>query len=103
MKIKVHLPRPTEATVTPKALEEVVIVPKFYKKTGFVPIFYMTTEDSFGNEERYVVQISGTSKFVRTDKLVEVIPDCDEPEHKRRNHKDDEEDIDTSSDTPTTE
>lgn len=77
MKVQIHLPRQSEAEIKPPLSGDLTIRPKFYKKTGLVPILHFTTIDGRNREERYVMLLSATSRQVRIEKLVEVIPDCD--------------------------
>ena len=78
MQVIIHLPRRSEAEITPLQEEDLVITPKFYKKTGWIPILHFTTTDARGNEEQHVLSISAATKLLRIDKLVEVIPECDD-------------------------
>jgi hypothetical protein len=61
----------------------VTVRPKFYKKTGNVPVFYFTTVDSRGREERHVLLISAANKQIKVEKLVEVVPACNEDKERQ--------------------
>ena len=78
MKIRFHLPRESEAKLSPALKQDLDIHPRFYKKAGFTPFIYFTTVDAKGNEEPYVMLVNAASKAIRVEKLVEVIPACDE-------------------------
>lgn len=78
MKIRIQLPRESEARVFPVQKQDIDVIPRFYKKTGLVPVFYLTTIDANGHEEPHVLLLNAANKQIRIDKLVEVIPQCDE-------------------------
>lgn len=80
MKVLIHLPRQTEAEIEPTVKTDITIKPKFYKRAGLVPIFYFTTVDAHQREERHVLLISAASKQIKVEKLVEVVPACDDKE-----------------------
>jgi hypothetical protein len=84
MRIRIHLPRKSEASIQPFIDEDIIVTPKFYKRTGWVPIFYFTTIDAGDKEERHVLSISAANKYVRVEKLNEVVPACDEPIKKQK-------------------
>ncbi len=83
MQILIHLPRKSEADISPMPEDDLCITPKFYKRTGYVPVFYITTVDANGEEEKHVLVLSAANKILRVDKLVEVVPECDLPNRKR--------------------
>jgi hypothetical protein len=78
MKIVIHLPRHSEAELEPSLRTDLSVKPKFYKKTGWVPVFYFTTVDAHQREERHVLMVSAANKQIKVEKLVEVIPACNE-------------------------
>lgn len=82
MKIVIHLPRKSEASVTPDPKSDLTVHPKFYKKMGLVPVFYFTTIDAHNHEERHVLSINAANKQMKVEKLVEVVPVCDAKESK---------------------
>ncbi len=83
MEVKIHLPRKSEAELNPTLEQDLIVRPKFYKRTGWVPVFHMTTVDEQGNEELYTMVISAATKQIRVDKLVEVVPACDDPKRSK--------------------
>lgn len=78
MKIVVHWPRPVEASVTPMHSNEIEIQPKFYRRTGMVPVLHITTHDVRKKEERYVLSVSAASGQLKIERLIEVVPLCDD-------------------------
>jgi hypothetical protein len=78
MEVQIHLPRKTEAELTPEMRVDLKIRPKFYKRVGLVPIFYFTTIDGHGEEERHVLQVNAQTKKVSVERMVEVTPACNE-------------------------
>jgi dUTPase len=82
MRIQIHLPRQSEAEIEPTIRSDITVKPKFYKKMGLVPVFYFTTIDKKNREERHVLMINAASKRMTVEKLVEVVPICDEREPK---------------------
>lgn len=77
MKIKLHLPRPSEADLHPELTEDIVVKPRFYKQTGWTKVLYITVEDAKGKSEQYIMSVSATTKNLKVDKLKEVVPTCD--------------------------
>jgi hypothetical protein len=86
MRIQLHLPRKSEAELSPEIDADIYIRPRFYKRTGTVPVLYLSTIDAFNKMEHYVLLINATSKNIRCEKLVEVAPACNE--YKRKESKD---------------
>ncbi len=88
MKLKIHLPRESEAKITPTIRQDIEIAPRFYKRNGWVPVFYFTAVDAKGNEVQYVMTVSAGTMQVRIEKLVDVIPACDEDDVKEEDVND---------------
>lgn len=78
MKIKVHLPRRSEADIAPPQKQDIEIQPKFYRKTGWSPILYFTTVDSKGDEEQHIMSIHAGNKGIKIERMIEVTPACDD-------------------------
>jgi hypothetical protein len=78
MHAKIHLPRESEGAVKIQADGDIVIKPRFFKKIGWVPLFHMTLTDANKREDNYVVMVSAATKYIKVEKLVEVVPQCDE-------------------------
>lgn len=87
MKILLHLPRNSEAEIEPKLNSDIIVRPKFYKKSGWVPVFYITTVDNYNHEERHVFSISASTKQLKVEKLLEVIPAFNDKEQERANDR----------------
>ncbi len=101
MQIKLHLPRRSEAEIEPEQKQDLIITPKFYKRSGSVTFCYLTTVDSNGQEEYYMMTISASSKRLHIEKLVEVVPSCDETHaHRKAREKKDAESKDLVTTTP---
>ncbi len=80
MKVKIHLPRKSEADITPSQKQDLEIHPRFYRKTGWSPILYFTTIDSKGNEEQHIMFVHASNKGLKIERLQEVTPACDDDE-----------------------
>lgn len=85
MKIILHVPRKSEAELHPDLKQDISVTPRFYHRQGLVPVFYFTTVDAKGNEEKHVLTINAGNKKMHINKLVEVVPACDE-DKKSINH-----------------
>ncbi len=96
MKIVFHLPRESEATITPNQKQDFTVIPKFYRRVGWFTLLHFTTVDAKGREEPHILSINATNKQIRVEKLTEVIPafEC-EDEIKDKSELTNEEEITT--------
>lgn len=86
MKIVVHLPRASEATVqhNDKPEGDITIKPRVYAKNGLVNVLHFSVANAKGETDRYVVTVSAANKGLRLQKLVEVVPACDEDAEEKK-------------------
>lgn len=80
MKLTLHLPRASEATIKPAVASDINIEPVFYKKKGWVNTLFLTTQDAKGRSTQYVLSVNAGNKDLKLEKLVAVVPDCDTDE-----------------------
>ncbi len=79
MKVSVHLPRESEASLHQPSLKgDITITPRVYKRIGLVTIAHLTVATEHA-VERYSLMVSTANGQLRIEKLVEVVPACDEP------------------------
>ena len=84
MKIQIHLPRQSEAEIEPALEDDITVLPKFYKKSGFVNFLYITTITAKGKETRHVLTVNASNGKLLLNSLVEVMPDCDNPNKREK-------------------
>ena len=77
MQVKILVPRPEEARITPQLTGEVVISPRFFKKLGWVKLFDITAVDAKNRTQNYSLTVSAGSGMLRLERMTEVIPACD--------------------------